>query len=315
MAERTSRLTEVEPSASRKWDLVCANMLTRYPVLASVWTAAPSRFGGAWCVGAIRDLEALYGPVTDPLSPSLLDALDGYAEFANDSMRNQVFYEKTGRYRATSYDEVRETCYYDEEHMTRRYLPGMWLSHHLWPQHYHMLHGFETSLLPRVREARLFFEVGVGCGMYSKRTLELLPDVHGVGFDISRFSLDYTMGMLKAFRLDGRYRPEQRDIRFGYERACDFLICQEVLEHLENPAEFCEWLYALVRPGGHAYITAALNAAHSDHIFLFSAPAELEAMVRAAGFQPLHMQEECAPGFKPRRITPSLCGFFCQRPQ
>ena len=87
-----------------------------------------------------------------------------------------------------------------------------------------------------------------------------------------------------------------------------------MLEHLENPAEFCTWLYAMVRPGGHAYITAALNAAHSDHIYLFHTPAELEDMLRAAGFQPLHLQEECAAGFKPRNTTPSLAGYFCQRP-
>jgi len=87
-----------------------------------------------------------------------------------------------------------------------------------------------------------------------------------------------------------------------------------VLEHLERPGEFCCWLRDLVKPGGHAYITAALNAAHSDHIYLFREPAELEAMLRSAGFQPLHSQEECAPGGKPRRLTPSLSGFFCQRP-
>ena len=108
--------------------------------------------------------------------------------------------------------------------------------------------------------------------------------------------------MIEAFGLGDRYRTEQRDIRHGYEHACDFLICQEVLEHLEQPAEFCRWLFDLVRRGGHAYITAALNAAHSDHIYLFSNPSQLEEMVRGAGFQPLHSQEECAPGFKPRSL-------------
>lgn len=301
-------------NAVSKWALVSAQMQSRYPVLASVWTAAPLRFGEAWCTSAVRDIETLYGPISDPPSDRLSEALDGYAEFANDSMRNQVFYERTGRYRASSYEQVKRECYLDEEHMTRRYLPGLWLSHYLWPQHYYMLSGFEHSVLPRVHDTRLFFEVGVGCGMYSKRCLELLPHAHGVGFDISRYSLDYTMRMIEAFGLGNRYRTEQRDIRHGYERPCDFLICQEVLEHLEDPAEFCGWLFDLIRPGGHAYITAALNAAHSDHIYLFSNPSQLEEMLRAAGFQPLHSREECAPGFKPRSITPSLSGFFCQRP-
>jgi SAM-dependent methyltransferase len=121
--------------------------------------------------------------------------------------------------------------------------------------------------------------------------------------------------MLGRFGLRERYELENLDIRHGYHTHCDFLICQEVLEHLENPAEFCRWLANMVRPGGHAYITAALNAAHSDHIFLFNNPAELEEMLRAAGLQPLHAQEEFAPGFKPRKISPSLAGFFCEKPK
>jgi SAM-dependent methyltransferase len=289
-------------------------MRARYPVLASVWELGESRFGGDWVRECVRNIEALYGTIEMPLSPSIESCLDGYAEFANDSMRNQAYYERTGRYRASNYDEVRAACYDNEEHMTQRYLPGMWVSHFVWPQHYHMLRGFEHVILPRVRDARLFFEVGVGCGMYSKRTLELLPHVQGIGFDISQFALDYTERMIHAFNLRSRYRVENRDIRHGIDVPCDFLICQEVLEHLEDPALFCTWLYALVRPGRFAYITAALNAAHSDHIYQFSAPDELERMLREAGFQPLHSQEEAAPGFKPRRLTPSLCGFFCERP-
>jgi SAM-dependent methyltransferase len=205
--------------------------------------------------------------------------------------------------------------YHNEEHMTRRYLPGMYVSHYVWPQHYHMQRGFHDLLLPRVRKSNLFFEVGVGCGVYSKLTLSALPGVRGVGFDISQFALDYTGWMLGRFGLGGRYHLENRDIRHGFSEQCDFLICQEVLEHLENPGQFCQWLADMVKPGGHAYITAALNAAHSDHIYLFNNPGELEAMVRTAGLQPLHSQEEFAPGWKPRSKTPSLAGFFCEKPK
>ena len=62
-----------------------------------------------------------------------------------------------------------------------------------------------------------------------------------------------------------------------------------------------------------AYITAALNAAHSDHIFHFRDPMQLEEMLRAAGFQPMSLQEEFAAGYKPRKITPSLAGYLVER--
>jgi 2-polyprenyl-3-methyl-5-hydroxy-6-metoxy-1,4-benzoquinol methylase len=299
----------------RKWEILCAAIKRRYPVLASVWTSAPERFGSGWASECVPNIEAAYGVITSDLSQELSDMIDGYAEFCNDSMRNQVYYERTGRYRASNYAEVARDCYHNQEHMTRRYLPGMFVSHFVWAQHYHMQRGFRELLLPRVRDSKFFFEVGVGCGVYSKLTLAKLPAIRGIGFDISQFSLDYTAWMLNKFGLGDRYGLENRDIRHGYRMQCDFLICQEVLEHLENPAEFCQWLANMVRPGGHAYITAALNAAHSDHIYLFHEPAELEDMVRAAGLQPLHAQEEFAPGHKPRNISPSLSGFFCEKPQ
>jgi 2-polyprenyl-3-methyl-5-hydroxy-6-metoxy-1,4-benzoquinol methylase len=295
-----------------KYSLVCDAMEQRYPVIAPVWRAAFDRFGDAWLHEFVRNVEVIYGTVGATTAARLVEALDAYAEFANDSMRNQVFFEKHGRYRASSYADVRRDCYLNEDHMTRCYLPGMYLSHFLWPQHFHMLTGFRSTILPRVREAKLFYEVGVGCGIYSKVTLEAIPNATGVGLDISPYALEFTHEMLQAFGLGDRYKVLNQDIRDGAP-PCDFLICQEVLEHLENPAEFCVWLSNLVRPGGHAYITAALNAAHSDHIYLFREPRELEDMVRAAGFQPLHGQEEFAPGRKPRATTPSLAGFMCER--
>lgn len=301
-------------SYSEKWQLVCDEMEKSYAVLAQIFKLAPSRFGGDWAQQSVRNIETMYGPIERPISEKLVAALDGYAEFSNDSMRNQVFFERHGHYKASKYSEVVTECYHNEEHMTRRYLPGMYLSHYIWPQHYHMLQGFIHGLLPRIPECKLFFEVGVGCGMYSKATLEALPKARGIGFDISQYALDFTYDVVKAFGMGDRYKIVNQDVRHGYPELCDFMICQEVLEHLENPAEFCTWLYAMVKPGGHAYITAALNAAHSDHIFLFHDPMQLETMLRDAGFQPLHCQEESAPGFKPRSITPSLCGFFCEKP-
>lgn len=301
-------------NVEEKWNILLGAVRDRYPVLASVWEDAPRRFGSGWINESIPSIEAAYGIISSPLPTTLSDMIDGYAEFCNDSMRNQVFYERNGRYRASNYEEVARDMYHNEEHMTRRYLPGMFVSHYVWPQHYHMAKGFRELLLPRLQDMQVFYEVGVGCGVYSKLTLQQYPASRGIGFDISQFALDYTHWMLGQFGLKDRFSIVNQDIGNGYPEQCDFLICQEVLEHLENPAEFCKWLYAMVKPGGHAYITAALNAAHSDHIFLFNEPDELETMLRAAGFQPLHSQEEFAPGFKPRRISPSLCGFFCQKP-
>ena len=125
--------------------------------------------------------------------------------------------------------------YHNADHMIRCYLPGLYLSHLLWPQHYNMLCGFRENMLRRLDQPKLFFEVGVGCGMYSKVLLEHFPDIRGIGFDISPYALKFTEDLVTLFGHGDRYAIEQRDVRLGYNEPCDFLVCQEVLEQLRTP--------------------------------------------------------------------------------
>jgi len=64
----------------------------------------------------------------------------------------------------------------------------------------------------------------------------------------------------------------------------DWLICIEVLEHLEDPVAWLRRLRESVVPGGRAFITAALNAAQLDHIYLYENSEQVIAHLRAAGF-------------------------------
>src|SRR5262249_39483332 len=158
----------------------------------------------------------VYGTVDVGIEGRLGDALNGYAEFVFDSVRNQSFYEKHRRYEASSYAECVDAYYHNADHMIRCYLPGMYLSHLLWPQHYKMRCGFRENVLRRLEQPKLFFEVGVCCGMYSKVLLEYFPEIRGVGFDISSYALKFTENMVRIFGPERRYAIEERDIRHGY---------------------------------------------------------------------------------------------------
>jgi hypothetical protein len=61
-------------------------------------------------------------------------------------------------------------------------------------------------------------------------------------------------------------------------------MCIEVLEHLEDPPEIICALRRLLAPGGRAFITAAVNAAHADHIYFYRSAADVEAQLIEAGF-------------------------------
>jgi 2-polyprenyl-3-methyl-5-hydroxy-6-metoxy-1,4-benzoquinol methylase len=136
-----------------------------------------------------------------------------------------------------------------------------------------------------------------------------LPQVKGIGYDISDYSLQFGARVIEAFGLSDRYEFENRDILKNPPEPVDFLICQEVLEHLDNPAEFCKGLYKMVRPNGNAYITAAVTAAHSDHIYLYESPEEARTQIEDAGFTVLQEKTEGAESYD--KIQPRIACFYC----
>ncbi|MBV9486201.1 MAG: class I SAM-dependent methyltransferase, partial [Frankiaceae bacterium] len=136
----------------------------------------------------------------------------------------------------------------------------------------------------RVAQASHFIEVGCGTGFYSRRLLQQLPDIRGVGYEISPASKAFTEGQVAAFGFADRYEVLLQDIADRDMASTQWLVCVEVLEHLEDPVAFLRLLRASLAPGGKAFITAALNAPHVDHIYLYVQSAEVEAQLEAAGF-------------------------------
>jgi len=285
-----------------------ATIHSRYPNYADVWEDSRNEFGADWEREFNASVTALFG--IDPESWS--EAIDGYAEFCTDALRSQIYFERKREYKASSYAEVAEACYHNQDFMLRCYLPGMFLSHFIWPHHHRMLRYFR-GLKSYLEPVRTFSEVGTGCGMYSKEPLELLPEARGVGYDISEHSLSFTERVVNAFGFGDRYRTEVRDIVENTPENADLVVCQEVLEHLEDPAEFVCSLFNMTKPGGLAYISAAINAGHVDHIYLYRSPDEVSHHLTAAGFEIVDSRAEYAYGGKDIEITPCHGAFLCRR--
>lgn len=300
-------------SAEEIFDRLAELARAKTPFFADIWQRSRQEFGPAWVEEITDNVVRLFGADDEE---RWLAAIQGYAEFALDAMRNQKYFEKHGRYRWNKLDDI-QTRYYDSEtHMMQNYLPGMYLSHYLWPHHFKLLTFFRTQILPGIQPApRLFYDVGIGTGMYSRETLRGLPNVRGKGFDISRYSVAFTRNSLESYGVMSRYDFVLSNIftaPLPPEQA-DFLVSQEVLEHLEDPARFCRILHDLLKPGGRAYITAAINAAHSDHIYLFRSPAEVETLLKVAGWRVLTSRAEYGYTGMPIEVTPCVAGFVCTR--
>lgn len=242
---------------------------------------AIAAFGGGWADDLEETLRVLFSD-----DEALSAAVKGYSAFAMDSMRRQARFERELAYPAKTYAEAASEIYFNDAHMTEVYLPGLLLSHFLWPHHYRQLEFFDAAFTRPMRVAggARFVEVGVGTGLYSRRLLQALPMATGHGLDISPSSQAYANRHVAAFGLESRYQVHLRDVADEANASASWLICVEVLEHLEDPVAFLKSLRRVLAPGGRAFITAALDAANADHIYLYRTSDQVRAHLEAAGF-------------------------------
>ena len=280
-----------------------------YPAFAGAWQSARATNGQSWEAEFSERVGKLFG--TTP-NDAWKEAVGGYAEFCTDALRAQIYFERFGTYPASSYLDVTEACYLDSDYMNRRYLPGQYLSHYIWPHHYRMMRRFIGHVLETIKDSlQSFCEVGVGCGMYSLQTLLRHGECQGMGFDISPYSTAFTQRVIDAHSLSDRYQVHTRDAFAESPTAlADLVISQEVLEHLPDPAKFVKELKRLVRPKGWGYITAAINAAHTDHIYLYRHPDEVAQQLTDAGWEILDRQVESNYPEKKPDVRPTIAGFL-----
>lgn len=246
---------------------------------------AAAEFGTGWEDDFAAMLQRFYGS-----EAALLDAVKGYGAFVMDSMRRQKRFEQELSYPAKTYAEAAAEVYYNDDYMRRQYLPGLLLSHYLWTHHYQQIEYFKGFFLPWLQRQGVaeFAEVGVGTGIYSRLALQQLPALRGVGFDISPLSLEFTAAHVASFGFADRYQTRRQNvIDEPGEQRFRAVVCVEVLEHLEDPVALLKGLKGLCTPNGKLFVTAALNAAHADHIYLYSHPQEVLDQVEAAG---LHLE-------------------------
>jgi SAM-dependent methyltransferase len=241
-----------------------------------------SLFGEIW----LDELEVVINAAFPSLDAIVVGA-KGYSNFALQSMRLQSVFERELIYKPKSHLEASKEVYFNENHMMQEYLPGLLLSHFLWPHHYRQLQFFDSAFVQamRVAGATSFLEVGIGTGLYSGLLLRKLSSIIGTGIDISPSSKMFTEALMLALGVAKRYKVELRDVTsIPIEPKADWLVCVEVLEHLDDPVAFLRGLRRNMAPGARAFITAAVNAAHADHIYLYRNSNEVLTHLLDAGF-------------------------------
>jgi 2-polyprenyl-3-methyl-5-hydroxy-6-metoxy-1,4-benzoquinol methylase len=243
---------------------------------------AASEFGTSWTVEFEIMLETLYAS-----GDAMEVAVKGYGSFVIDSMRRQKRFEVDRSYPAKTYAQAAAEVYLNDDYMERQYLPGLLLSHYLWTHHFQQIKYFKSFFIDSLRGSQVtdFAEIGVGTGIYSRIALQEIPKIRGLGIDISPLSLQFTQQHVNAYGFGERYKVSLQNILMEPPaQKYQAVICVEVLEHLEDPVTLLRGLKAMLASNGRLFVTAALNAAHADHIYLYREPADVMAQVEEAGF-------------------------------
>lgn len=280
------------------------------PFMGATVERARSAFGAGWDERFDALLAAMFHD-----RETKRRAIRGYVRFSLEATKLQKRFEKELRYEAKTYEEAANAVYRNREYMMDLYLPGILLSHYLWPHHYRQQIYFEEHFLPRLQAATqpTFADVGVGTGFYSRKILGSVPAATGTAFDISPHAAEYAQLQVSSFGLESRWNCSLQDvIESPPDVSWPFVISVEVLEHLEDPVAFMRSLRSMLSPGGSAFITAALTAPNEDHIYLYNECSEIIAQLETAGFTVENHQEEPAYESRNGEPVPRIAAFICR---
>ena len=270
------------------------------PYMSSTVARARNEFGPTWEEQLEQTLQRMFAD-----DEKLESAIKGYVRFSLEAIKLQKRFEKERKYIPKSYREAANSVYHNEEYMHNLYLPGILLSHYLWPHHYRQLLYFHKNFMPRIlaSDEKLFCDVGAGTGFYSRQILCASDQIHGTAFDISKHAMNYATMQMAAFELLDRWTFRLQDVlQDKTTETWPFLVSVEVLEHLEDPVTFLKRLREMLRQGGTGFITAAITAPNADHIYLYNNCDEIIDQLLEADFEVVDYLEEA--GYAPRKNEP-----------
>ena len=266
------------PLLPKKTAQLVEYVLREYPVHKSHMSAALPRL-------PTEELETLetylsfcvdQGKSTDYLG-------EAYLTIVEDTLREQMYFNKHKKYRHASYADVANDVYHNDVYMDK-YMYGLAMTTFLWPNHLSM-HRFFQESLPKGKKGK-YIEIGPGHGFNLMRAMQLCAFDAYRGVDISQASINQTRKIIDYYCASGAAKMTLDVMDFleaplptgGY----DAVVMGEVLEHVENPVAFLKRIHQIAADDAYIFVTTCTNAPAIDHIFLYKSPAEVEDQFREA---------------------------------
>lgn len=212
----------------------------------------------------------------------------GYSFFSADVTYCQLEYEHKQKYRHSSFEQVFQEVYDNLDYMTD-YHWGVYLSTFAWEHHLRIFDFFRTYFLTELDHLPTgnIVEFGSGSGVWGMLCAKYLQQQWQLtGVDISKTSA----GLANDFMQTIGYQDLNRYIcanalTYQADSEVDAGISCFLFEHLENPKLLLENMFSNLKVGGLFFLTVALTAGQTDHIYEVIRESEVVLMAEEVGFR------------------------------
>lgn len=231
---------------------------------------------------------------TEIVSTAILKLIDGDERRFGEDYRwtcdrlreEEIFFHREGRYRLSTFADAYAEVYSNHEYM-RRYVGGLLLTQALWFNHVAIMEMFLSRVLGATTGPFDYLEIGPGHGLMTYFAAELKLARSLEAWDVSSVSLEETKAALGKLGVPKPVALVETDIlQVGAaRRRFDLVVMSEVLEHLEAPVTALRFLRSAIADGGRIFLNVPINSPSPDHLYLFTSPDDVVAVIEESGLR------------------------------
>ncbi len=217
---------------------------------------------------------------------SLTRYVDDYRWMCERFLEEEIFFQREGRYRLSTFAEAYAEVYSDLEYMGK-YVRGILISQLIWDPHARAFDIFRTEFLAGIPRDASYLEVGPGHGFFLYFASKATAIAKLEAWDVSEASIRETQSALKQLGVTRDIAIVKQDVLKAPSRHDEFdaAVISEVLEHLERPDLALQSLHSALKPGGRIFVNAPINSPAPDHIYLWRSIDEFATFVEGQGFR------------------------------
>ena len=214
--------------------------------------------------------------------------LNNLIDMSKEFLKLQKNLEETGKYLYSKFDEVEKNEYnVNNEVDGPDYLWGLYFSEIFWKIHHNFTNFSLNNFMSDLPSTGNILEVPSGTGFFLCEFLRKNPNWFAVGVDLADSAIEFSH---KLFQVNKISKNSYKIIKMNFHqlepnKKYDRILCGEFLEHLEDPLSALKKLKSLLTDNGKLFVTAAVWAAHIDHIFLYKSSEEVRNHIKKAGLK------------------------------